>query len=63
MVQLKHAYIKEVRQPLSISTEKVKIKCSLNNKPISEDEARKIIVHGAVGMAAKRISKKHKVPD
>ncbi len=39
---------------LSVPTERVLIKCSLNNRLISEEEARRIVVRAAIKMAIKK---------
>ncbi|MCL6612742.1 MAG: hypothetical protein K6T66_14495 [Peptococcaceae bacterium] len=45
---------------LAVPTERIMIKCTLNNKPISEDEARRIVVRGAVEIAAKKQTERKK---
>lgn len=45
---------------LAVPTERIMIKCTLNNMPISEDEARRIVVRGAVEIAAKKQTERKK---
>lgn len=37
-----------------VPKERIVIKCSLNNRPISEDDARKIIVRAAIERVVKK---------